>query len=63
MDGRLDGKPNHLRRRASAHVVVRSDAPLGTILGEALEHGYIGVMKVIDAIRGAMTDPLAQESD
>ncbi len=38
---------------ALAMLVVRSDAPLGTGLGEALTAGYIGPLDVIETIRSA----------
>lgn len=37
-------------------LVVKSDAPLGMTLGEALTAGYVGVMDVVETIR---SDPLA----
>jgi hypothetical protein len=36
---------------------LRSDAPADMLLPEAIGRGYIGIQEVIDAIRGAMTDP------
>ena len=41
---------------ALAILVVKSDAPLGMTLGEALTAGYVGVMDVVETIR---SDPLA----
>ena len=38
-----------------------SDAPPGTTLWEAGQAGYIGVMEVVETIRGAVPDPLAQQ--
>jgi hypothetical protein len=41
--------------------VVSSGAPTGTTLGEALLGGYVTVMDVVESIRGAVPDPLAQK--
>jgi hypothetical protein len=38
-------------------VWLRSDAPADMLLPEAIGRGYIGIQEVIDALRGAMTDP------
>jgi hypothetical protein len=43
-------------------LVASSGAPTGTTLGQALQEGYIGVMEVIESIRGAVPDPLARGS-
>jgi hypothetical protein len=41
-------------------LVESSDAPPGTTLWEAGQAGYIGVMQVVETIRGAVPDPLAK---
>ena len=41
--------------------VLTSSAPPGMTLGEALQGGYIGVLDVVEAIRGGVLDPLAEQ--
>ena len=37
-----------------------SGAPPGTTLGQVLVAGYVSVLEVVESIRGAVPDPLAE---
>jgi hypothetical protein len=46
---------------ALATLVALSDTPPGATLWEAGQAGNIGVMQVVETIRSAVADPLAQQ--
>jgi hypothetical protein len=46
--------------RALLDLVASSGAPPGTTLGEALQAGYTSMLEVVESIRGAVPEPLAQ---
>ncbi len=70
MDGRIAHGEERLEALAEDNrvllalldLVESSDAPPGTTLWEAGQAGYIGVMQVVETIRDAVPDPLAQQS-